>query len=75
MGFGAEVAAFAAEELFYDLDAPIVRVAADDCHLPYNSPEEEAIIPIPPTSSAAAAPWQAPDMLARADPPCGTSIW
>jgi len=47
MGFGAEVAAFAAEELFYDLDAPIVRVAADDCHLPYNSPEEDAIIPLP----------------------------
>lgn len=45
MGFGAEVAAFAAEELFYDLDAPVVRVAADDCHLPYNGPEEEAIIP------------------------------
>lgn len=47
MGFGAEVAAFAGEELFYDLDAPIVRVAADDCHLPYNGPEEEAIIPMP----------------------------
>ena len=47
MGFGAEVAAFAAEELFYDLDAPIVRVAADDCHLPYNGAEEEAIIPMP----------------------------
>jgi len=47
MGFGAEVAAFAAEELFYDLDAPIVRVAAADCHLPYNSPEEDAIIPLP----------------------------
>ncbi len=47
MGFGAEVTAFAAEELFYDLDAPIVRVAADDCHLPYNSPEEDAIIPLP----------------------------
>ena len=47
MGFGAEVAAFAAEELFYDLDAPIVRVAAIDCHLPYNGPEEDAIIPLP----------------------------
>ena len=47
MGFGAEIAAFAAEELFYDLDAPIVRVAAADCHLPYNGPEEEAVIPMP----------------------------
>ena len=45
MGFGAEVAAFAAEELFSDLDAPVVRVAADDCHLPYNGAEETAILP------------------------------
>ena len=37
MGFGAEIAAFAAEELFYDLDAPIVRVAGADCHQPYNA--------------------------------------
>ena len=45
MGFGAEVAAFVAEELFMDLDAPIRRLAAADCHLPYNAPEEDAIIP------------------------------
>ena len=45
MGFGAEIAAFAAEELFADLDAPVVRVAADDCHLPYNGAEETAILP------------------------------
>ena len=45
MGFGAEIAAFAAEELFIELDAPIVRVAGADCHLPYNGPEEDAIIP------------------------------
>ena len=44
MGFGAEVAAFAAEELFYDLDAPVVRVAADDCHLAYGA-EEQAVLP------------------------------
>jgi 2-oxoisovalerate dehydrogenase E1 component beta subunit len=47
MGFGAEIAAFAAEELFADLDAPVVRVGADDCHIPYNAPEEDAIIPNP----------------------------
>ncbi len=45
MGVGAEIAAFAAEELFMDLDAPLVRVAAKDCHLPYNGPEEQGIIP------------------------------
>jgi 2-oxoisovalerate dehydrogenase E1 component beta subunit len=47
MGIGAELAAFVAEELFMDLDAPVMRVAAADCHLPYNGPEEEAIIPNP----------------------------
>ena len=47
MGIGAEIAAFIAEELFMDLDAPIVRIAAQDCHLPFNAPEEEAIIPNP----------------------------
>src|SRR5262249_15511096 len=47
LGIGAEVAAFAAEELFMDLDGPIVRVAGADCHLPYNGPEEAAIIPNP----------------------------
>jgi 2-oxoisovalerate dehydrogenase E1 component len=45
MGFGAEIAALAAEELFADLDAPVVRIGADDCHIPYNGPEEDAIIP------------------------------
>jgi 2-oxoisovalerate dehydrogenase E1 component beta subunit len=47
MGFGAEIAAFVAEELFGELDAPVMRVAGDDCHLPYNTAEERAIIPSP----------------------------
>jgi 2-oxoisovalerate dehydrogenase E1 component beta subunit len=45
MGIGAEVAAFAAEELFGDLDAPIRRIGADDCHLTYNAVEQAAILP------------------------------
>jgi len=45
MGFGAEIAAFAAEELFGDLDAPVARVAARDGHIAYNAAEEDAIIP------------------------------
>jgi 2-oxoisovalerate dehydrogenase E1 component beta subunit len=45
MGFGAEIAAFAAEELFSDLDAPVRRIGAADCHLAYNAAEENAILP------------------------------
>lgn len=54
MGFGAEIAAFAAEELFADLDAPIRRVAAADSHLTYNRREQAAILPSVETVSAAA---------------------
>jgi pyruvate/2-oxoglutarate/acetoin dehydrogenase E1 component len=45
MGFGAEIAAFAADELFGELDAPIRRVAAADCHPTYNLVEQSAILP------------------------------
>ncbi|TMD92559.1 MAG: alpha-ketoacid dehydrogenase subunit beta [Chloroflexi bacterium] len=45
MGPAAEIAAFIAEELFTDLDGPILRIGAADCHLPYNGPEETAILP------------------------------
>ncbi len=45
LGFGAEIAAFIADELFGDLDAPVRRVAAADCHIPYNDVEEDAILP------------------------------
>lgn len=44
-GVGAEVAAFIAEELFENLDGPIVRVAAADCHIPYAPSLEAAVIP------------------------------
>jgi 2-oxoisovalerate dehydrogenase E1 component beta subunit len=46
-GFGAEIAAFIGEELFMDLDGPITRIAANDSHLAYNGPEEDAILPNP----------------------------
>jgi 2-oxoisovalerate dehydrogenase E1 component beta subunit len=45
MGLGAEVAAFAAEELFSDLDAPVRRVAGDDSFPSYNSVEQTATLP------------------------------
>lgn len=45
MGVGAEVAAFAAEELFADLDAPVARIGAADVHLTYNAVEQAAALP------------------------------
>ncbi len=44
-GIGAEIAAFIAEELFEDLDGPIVRVAALDTPVPFSPALEEAVIP------------------------------
>jgi len=45
MGVGAEVAAFAAEELFAELDAPVRRIGAADSHLTYNAVEQAAALP------------------------------
>ncbi len=44
-GFGAEIAALAAEYLFADLDAPIVRIAAADAPVPYAPALEDAVLP------------------------------
>jgi len=44
-GSGAEIAAMVAEEGFDYLDAPILRVAAPFCPVPFSQPLEQAYIP------------------------------
>ncbi|MGQ0616944.1 MAG: alpha-ketoacid dehydrogenase subunit alpha/beta [Acidimicrobiia bacterium] len=44
-GFGGEVAAWTAEHCFGDLDAPVGRVGAKDCHVAYEPTLEKAVLP------------------------------
>jgi len=44
-GFGAEIVATIAEEAFEDLDAPVRRIAAPDCPVPFAPQLEKAFIP------------------------------
>jgi 2-oxoisovalerate dehydrogenase E1 component len=44
-GFGAELAARAAEEAFHYLDAPVQRVGGKDCPVPYCKDLEDEVLP------------------------------
>lgn len=44
-GFGGEIAAVIAEEAFHYLDAPVVRNAAKDTHIPYAPIYEDDVLP------------------------------
>ena len=44
-GFGAEIAATIAEEVFENLDAPVVRLTAPDTPVPFSPPLEQRFIP------------------------------
>ena len=44
-GFGSEVAATLATEAFFDLDAPIDRLAVNDIPIPYNRDLMESVLP------------------------------
>jgi pyruvate dehydrogenase E1 component beta subunit len=44
-GYGSQIVAWAAEDLFYELDAPLLRLAGADIPVPYNRTLELASIP------------------------------
>jgi 2-oxoisovalerate dehydrogenase E1 component len=44
-GFGAEIAAVVAKEVFWFLDAPVDRLAVDDVPMPYHPVLLEAVLP------------------------------
>ncbi|HEX6009338.1 MAG TPA: transketolase C-terminal domain-containing protein, partial [Actinomycetota bacterium] len=46
-GWGAEVASIVAEEVFYDLDGPVVRITTPHIPLPSTDALEDLAIPSP----------------------------
>jgi pyruvate/2-oxoglutarate/acetoin dehydrogenase E1 component len=52
-GLSSEIAAQVMDNAFWDLDAPIARVAGEDVPIPYSEPLELAAIPRPETIAAA----------------------
>jgi 2-oxoisovalerate dehydrogenase E1 component len=44
-GFGAEIAATVAKEVFWSLDAPVDRLAVEDVPMPYHPVLLDAVLP------------------------------
>ncbi len=58
-GMGAEVVAQIMEECFYDLDAPVLRIAGEDVPIPYNRKLELSVIPTPEKIVSKIFKWKA----------------
>lgn len=56
-GFGTGIVSWAAEEMFYALDAPPLRIAGKDVPIPYNRKLELASIPTPDTIAKDIIEW------------------
>jgi len=56
-GYGTQIVSRVAEELFYTLDAPPLRIAGEDVPIPYNRKLELASIPTPDTIAAKIIAW------------------
>ncbi len=56
-GYGAQIVSWVAENLFYTLDAPPLRIAGEDVPIPYNRRLELASIPTPESIAADIIAW------------------
>ncbi len=56
-GYGAQIVSWAAEEMFYTLDAPPLRLAGEDVPIPYNRSLELASIPTPESITRDIVTW------------------
>jgi len=56
-GYGAQIVSWAAEEMFYTLDAPPLRIAGEDVPIPYNRKLELASIPTPDSIAQKIIEW------------------
>ncbi len=56
-GYGAQIVSWAAEQMFYALDAPPLRIAGEDIPIPYNRQLELASIPTPESIAGEIITW------------------